>query len=58
LGITTAQAQRNEESASASNYKNVRIFEPLEEQFYSLLETEAGGFAVAAHTYAEVYEIP
>jgi Domain of unknown function (DUF4375) len=40
-----------------SQYTNVRLFEPLEKEFYSLLRTEAGGFETAADRYAVAIEM-
>jgi len=39
-----------------SQYTNVRLFESLENEFYSLLRAEAGGFETAEDRYAAAIE--
>jgi catechol 2,3-dioxygenase-like lactoylglutathione lyase family enzyme len=40
------------DSSEQPSYENVALFEPLEDEFYSLLASEAGGFENAADAYA------
>jgi len=39
-------------SSGAQRYRNIELFQPLEDEFYSLLRTEADGFENAADRYA------
>jgi hypothetical protein len=39
-------------SSGDSTYRNIEIFSPLEDEFYSVLKTDGGGFDNAADRYA------
>jgi hypothetical protein len=42
--------------ADHSIYKRVKCFGPMEDEFYGLIDSEAGGFEAAAERYAELIE--
>jgi uncharacterized protein DUF4375 len=41
-----------EDQSERPSYQNIALFSPLEDEFYSLLASEAGGFENAADAYA------
>ena len=43
---------KKEVQAGLPSYQNIALFTPLEDEFYSLLASEAGGFENAADAYA------
>jgi hypothetical protein len=45
---------RGSENDALAGYRNVIAFEPLEDEFYSLIDVEDGGFETAAGNYAMV----
>src|SRR5271165_4398088 len=50
------RADRPASGLGYGGYKNIDLFRPLEDDFYSLLATEAGGFESAADQYAAAPE--
>jgi hypothetical protein len=52
LNALAPAADSQRDSSGGSGYRRVDLFVPLEREFYSLLQTEAGGFENAAHKYA------
>jgi len=55
VALRRVDTRKDEQTAPAEpgGYQRVKLFEPLEQEFYSLLRSEAGGFEIAADEYAE-----
>ena len=52
LKALSGEAEEVHDSLQLAGYRNVAAFGPVEEEFYTLLGDEAGGFEIAADAYA------
>ena len=52
LKALSGEAEEVHDPPELGGYRNVAVFGPLEEEFYTLLGDEAGGFESAANVYA------
>ena len=52
LEALRGERDKQDDSDECPRYRNIEEFSPMEDEFYSLLGSEAGGFETAADAYA------